>query len=320
VASYSRRLRHFLKQRLARPLFERFQRIGISVTPVHFYSEVPNIHRLRASTCWRRPYDLSAIPARNLEQQLALVQGWVDQANPGRGKRAYEQAINEQGAEGFGPVEARVLYGFVRRERPTRVIQIGCGVSTSIIMQASVDQNVAGAKGVLPTITCVEPYPSRFLRRLGEQGSIDLVTERAQDWDPTRALEELESGDLLFVDSTHTTVPGRVNRIILEWLPSLNQGVWVHFHDIYFPYDFEPGILSRSLFFPRESILLQAFLTCNYRFTVEVSLSLLHHERTEGLSSILGTEYRPRPMEDGLELRSDGHFPSSTYLRVVGQY
>src|SRR5215211_7782825 len=56
---------------------------------------------------------------------------------------------------------------------------------------------------------------------------------------PLMQLAALEPGDLLFVDSTHTVRPNsEVNLIVLEVLPRLPPGVFVHFHDIYFPYDY----------------------------------------------------------------------------------
>lgn len=312
-----RAAKDFVKRCLVRPAFEMFQRVGVNVTPAHFYSEIPRIAELRATTSWREPYDLSALHTRAYVEQLALLEKWLS-PHLARAVRddVWQRAIASQGSEGYGPVEAHVLYCFAAAERPRRVLQVGCGVSTAVLLQA-----LCGHAGTLqnsPEITCVEPFPSDYLHALDKEGRIDLVVEKAQDWDPSPNLAELREGDLLFVDSTHTTVPGSdANRIILEWLPSLSPGVWVHFHDIYFPYDYAPGILTRNLFFGRESLLLQAFLSCNRRFRVAASLSLLHHERQEALRNLLSEIYRPRAMNFGVEEGDDGHFPSSTYIRCV---
>lgn len=310
-----RRIRNLIKRRLVRPAFELFQRLGVNVTPVHFYSEIPNISELRSGDSWRRAYDLSSLPSRSPSEQLELLGEWLDphlwRAQEGR---IYEQAMSSEGSEGFGPVEAYVLYAFVIHHCPSRIVQVGGGVSTSIMLQALEQQDLSGGHDV--RLTCIEPFPSEFLRDLHNDGRIELVEERAQDLDAVALLGSCGAGDLLFVDSSHTTVPGSdVNRIILEWLPSLPPGVWIHFHDIYIPFDYAPGILTRNLFFHRESVLLQAFLTCNHRFQVELSLSLLHHRQQGRLKALLGAMYDPRPMRFGLEEDSDGHFPSSTYLR-----
>ena len=105
-------------------------------------------------------------------------------------------------------------------------------------------------------------------------------------------LTGLKPGDLLFVDSTHAVKPGGdVNYLILEVLPRLQAGVWVHFHDISFPYDYEPS-LFKTLFFWAESTLLQAFLACNPRYAIVLSLSMLHHARQTELKEILPS-YQP---------------------------
>jgi hypothetical protein len=55
--------------------------------------------------------------------------------------------------------------------------------------------------------------------------------------------------------------PGsEVNQIIPEVMPRLVSGVLVHFHDIYFPYDYARNLLSGDLFLPGESALLYALL------------------------------------------------------------
>jgi hypothetical protein len=163
----------------------------------------------------------------------------------------------------------------------------------------------------------VDPYPTPFLRRAAQEGRIRLVAEPAQ----AVAMDELlalPEGGLFFVDSTHTVQPGgEVNRIILEVLPRLPAGTHVHFHDIYFPYDYSTGVLH-ELFFHAESTLLHALLVHNARLSITASLSMLHHGRPADLQRYL-PRYEPRPCTLGIAAPgAPGHFPSSTYLRVSG--
>ncbi|HSQ03114.1 MAG TPA: hypothetical protein VLN59_03700, partial [Burkholderiales bacterium] len=121
---------------------------------------------------------------------------------------------------------------------------------------------------------------------------------------------------LFFVDSTHTLGPaGEVSRIILEMLPRLKAGAWVHFHDILFPYDYDRHILSESLFFQHESALLHGFLVGNQHYAIKASLSMLHYRKPRELATLL-PRYTPAGNDEGLHIRA-GHFPSSTYLSVV---
>jgi len=220
----------------------------------------------------------------------------------------YEGACRANGEMGYGPVEAEFLFCFVATKRPGTVIQIGAGVSTSVILQA------AEWSGITPRLVCIDPYPTGYLKALAAEGRIELLVQRAQDID-IPFYTGLEPGDLLFVDSTHVVGPGsEVNLLVLEVLPRLKKGVFAHFHDIYFPYDYAPHTLT-GLFFPVESCLLHAFLTNNSCWSIAVSLSMLHWGRPESLVALL-PQYRRAQMHDGLYAKRDpgGHFPTATYL------
>jgi predicted O-methyltransferase YrrM len=214
----------------------------------------------------------------------------------------------ENGEPGYGRVEADVLYSIVRTSKPSRIVQIGSGVSTAIMLAAAED---AGYK---PKLLSVDPFPTGYLQKAAAAGRIELLARpvEALGWEP---LLKLGQGDLFFVDSTHTLGPaGEVSRIILEMLPRLDTGVLVHFHDIYFPYDYPTDILDGALFFSHESPLLHAFLVNNPRFEITTSLSMLHHQRPMKLAELVGS-YMPRPMTHGLSA-GQGHFPSSLYVKV----
>lgn len=306
----SRRVRDFGKLGLRRA-FEVGQRLGVDVLPRHFYSEVPDLRELRARDDWKAPASMVGV-AGGVDAQLAFVADCCPAEVRERLKLGgiAEAAHDENGAPGFGPVEADFLHAFIVAKRPAKVVQVGCGVSTSIILSA------AAEAGYAPDVLCVEPYPTAFLRRASDERRIRLIPVKAQ----TVALDyliEVGEGGLLFVDSSHAVKPGsEVNRIVLEVLPRLAAGAFVHFHDIYFPYDYQPGILGEELFFSNESVLLQAYLTDNPRYEVAASLSWLHHERPAELASLL-PNYRPSSFDQGLRT-GPGHFPTSTYLRVLG--
>ena len=304
----SRGFRNAVKRSM-RLALEAGQRFGINITPRHFYSEVPDIREMRRTSGWRRPYALGAIRGAVLDDQLAFVRDCCERYREELHRhQVHEDACARNGEPGYGPIEAEFLYCFVRRHRPDRVIQVGAGVSTAVILAAADDE------GYAPNLTCIDPFPTRFLKGLADEGRVALISTRAQDVEPAE-MTSVGAGDLLFVDSTHTIRPGSdVCRIILEVLPRLGAGAWVHFHDIYLPYDYSPELLTTDLFFSRETVLLQAFLTNNMRFTVRAALSLLHHGRPEALREIL-PGYSPAPFEDGLRV-GEGHFPSALWMSV----
>ena len=219
----------------------------------------------------------------------------------------WERANARNRATGYGAVEAVVLFCFVRRQAPRRIVQIGAGTSTSVILDA--------AAGRPLSLMCVDPWPTVFLRDRSRTGDIELVTARAQDL-PLDRLCDLEHGDLLFIDSTHTVKPGsEVNWLVFEVLPRLKPGVWVHFHDIFWPYDYQHDLLDDALFFWLESVLLHAFMTGNIRFRTELCLSMIHHQHSDALRAVIPS-YAPLPMRDGLRASRRGDFPSATYIRA----
>jgi hypothetical protein len=253
------------------------------------------------------------VAGADIESQMSFLRACCLPPLPQRLRRGgiYEHACQENGEPGYGPVEAEFLLCYITTKRPNRIVQVGCGVSTAVILLAAKEADYK------PKIICVDPFPTRYLTRMAEQKLIELIPERAQEVD-LRILTSLDAGDLLFVDSTHAVrAGGEVNRIILEVLPRLPSGSFVHFHDIYFPYDYQSSILT-ELFFSGESTLLHAFLIDNKRYSIAVSLSMLHHASLRELKSVF-PNYRPAVMQYGLRTvgAGSGHFPSATYLSVL---
>lgn len=293
--------------------FVRAQKAGVNILPSHFYSSIPHISSLKKENYWRHPLSFVGVKGKEIEAQAECIKeictpGILNDMNK---KEINADAIRANGSyDGYGVIEGDFLYCFIRKMQPKKIIQIGCGVSTSIILTAAKDS------GYAPHIICVEPYPTGFLIELNRQNKITLLAERAQLTD-MNVLTDLNENDLFFVDSTHTVKAGsEVNRIILEVLPRLHPHVWIHFHDIYFPYDYRRNILNGDLFFWGESTLLHAFLINNANVQIKVSLSMVHYEKPEILSQYFN-RYEPQNNEYGLQGKGGKHFPCSIFLKTV---
>lgn len=310
MTTYVRRLKN-LSKRALRGGFELGQRFGVDILPRHFYSEIPGMPTLRSTTMWRAPRSMLGIRG-DIDAQLQ----WVDQCTERyrhnlRAFQIHENAVRMNGSdEGYGEVEADFLYCFVRSIRPQKIVQIGCGVSTAVCLMAAADE------GYSPEITCIEPYPTEFLRRENTAGKLRLVPKKVEEVG-AQCGASLTPGDLFFVDSSQTLAPaGEVNIILLEAMPRIAEGVYVHFHDIHFPYDYGPDTLSSALFFWHETALLYAFLLMNDRFEIAASLSMLHHMRLDELVRFFPA-MQPMEFDEGLT-RNSGHYPSSIFQRRVG--
>lgn len=288
------------------------QRLGVDLTPHHFYSNTPDLRVLRASDHWRTPRSMTGVRGADTAEQAAVLKGWVcpEISEYLRAHDVHGDACAENGAVGYGRTEADLLYAFAAARRPARVVQVGSGVSTAVLLRSKHEH------GLDTDIVCVDPYPTAFLRYAARRGLITLIEQPAQ----VVALETftaLGDGDLLFIDSTHTVKVGsEVNRLLLEVVPALPAGVSVHVHDVYFPFDHAPTVLDGDLFFWNESVLLHALLVDNARLSIEVSMSMLHHDDPTALARVF-PRYRPCATPDGLAAAdAEGDFPSAIYLRT----
>jgi predicted O-methyltransferase YrrM len=309
--SLRRKIRNSLKA-ASRRVFHLGQRLGVDITPRHFYSPVPDIRALRRSTAWRAPRTMAGVAgAADVDAQLQFVRACCPDETRGRVKveELIAYGTRENGEVGYGPIETAFLYCFVATRRPRRIVQVGAGYSTAIILRA------AREAGHRVEVVAIDPFPTDYLRRGGQSGTIRLIAQPAQEVD-LGVLTDLGGGDVLFIDSTHAVKPGgEVNRIVLEVLPRLRKGTFVHFHDIFFPYDYHRSVFT-ELYFPQESTIVHAYLADNPRYTIRASLSMLHYARPRELQALF-PEYRPAQNADGLQVSPDGHFPSALYLEVV---
>jgi hypothetical protein len=129
---------------------------------------------------------------------------------------------------------------------------------------------------------------------------------------------QLRSGDILFIDSSHTVKAGSdVNYLFLEVLPRLNAGVIVHVHDIFFPFDYRRDWIMEKFRFWSEQYLLQAFLMFNFEFKVLMANSYLNHYHLPDLKAAfpnlhdwIGGSFwmrRKLPGASGTPQKSDDH-------------
>lgn len=159
-------------------------------------------------------------------------------------------------------IDAHVYYAFIRHHKPKRITEIGAGNSTLLAAAAGM-QNLSET-GRAPWLIAIEPFPGPVLRE-GFPGLSQLVESRVQDVSMD-LFKSLESGDILFIDSSHVLrAGGDVQIEYLEILPRLAPGVLVHVHDISLPKPY-PRVYFENQLYWNEQYLLQAFLAFNSRF------------------------------------------------------
>ncbi len=296
-------------------------RIGVHVIPVHYFSEIPNILELeKIKNVWAKKSDLPGLSINLDEQVNNLRTICLNYRSEYVGNKVFKEAISKMAMLEYGYIEAQALHSVIRYYKPRKIIEIGSGIST-YCMLAALDLNKRET-GQNAELTCIEPYRSDRLKTLI---GIKLIPEIVQSI-PFEVFTELQAGDMLFIDSSHTVRPGGdVNYLILEVLPRLRKGVIVQFHDIFLPYDYQPNILQ-SFFHWTETSLLRAFLIFNERVKIIFCLTQLHFDRGGALKEVF-PEYNPTSNVDGLqdprhkpfersELLINLHYPSSIYIKM----
>ncbi|MFC2066349.1 class I SAM-dependent methyltransferase [Chloroflexota bacterium] len=292
-------------------------RAGIHVLPVHYYSSVPNILELqRTRSIWAKKSELPGISIDLDEQVNNLKTICLSYRDEYVGNKVYQEGVSKGFGPGYGWIEAQALHAVIRYYKPRRIIEVGSGAST-YCMSAALEMN-KNETGQTSQITAIEPYPSDRLRALP---GIKLIPQKVQTV-PLQVFADLEQGDMLFIDSSHTVKPGSdVNYLILEVLPRLNKGVIVHIHDIFLPYDYDRSVLQ-TFFHWTETSLLRAFLIFNDKVKIVFCLSYLHYDRRSVLKEVF-PEYDPQLDIDGLRDEKykpfeepPQHFPASIYLQM----
>jgi Methyltransferase domain len=177
------------------------------------------------------------------------------------------------------PTDAEFLYNIVRRFKPRRIIEVGCGHSTLLALQA---ERVNQGEDVSRRCDhiCIEPYEMPWLEKLG----IRVIRSKVEDV-PVALFDELEAGDILFIDSSHMIRPqGDVLFEFLQILPILRPGVLVHVHDVFSPRDYPREWIYDQHLQWNEQYLLEAFLSFNRQYRVIGAVNLLKKEHEKELA------------------------------------
>lgn len=229
-------------------------RWGYHIRPIHYYEPLPDFRSITAEQINRR----RTFPGIDFkwDEQLTLVNELA----------AYSDELRELQFDFdnvfFNGFDAAVYYSLIRHLQPERIVEIGGGYSTQIANKA-LTRNGRGK------LTCIEPYPEERLN--GAKLNIELITKRVEEID-TDFFSGLKANDILFIDSSHTVKFGSdVCFEFLEVLPSLKPGVWIHVHDIFFPHDYPEEWLIKRRQAWNEQYLLEAFLSFNSRFSVQLA-------------------------------------------------
>lgn len=228
----------------------------------HFYS--PVVGHADMALHAKRPKDLPAIDLNRAGQEellrVLLDYGFKPQ------RYSSEQAP-------FGNVDALILSGILQHFRPGRVIEIGSGYSTAVMLDVA-DQGQLDVE-----ITCIEPDIRRLqtLLQPGDEKRLTMIERPVQHVDPT-IVDTLTAHDVLFIDSSHVAKAGSdVCYEIFYLLPRLPIGALVHVHDIFHDFDYPESWVREGRSW-NEGYLIHAFLMFNASWEVLIFNNWLAHK------------------------------------------
>lgn len=258
---------------------------GAGVFPAgHYYSPIPDMNEVSRDVARifpdSLPRELPGI-AINEGRQLALL----------RALRPFmaEAPFPEEKTDGiryyyanefYSYTDALFLYGMIRRLQPRRIVEVGSGFSSCVMLDT-----IERFMNHSAECTFVEPFPGRLKAVIRPTDRIHLLEQRVQDVDP-RIFSTLESGDILFIDSTHVAKAGSdVNYYLFEIFPRLASGVIIHIHDVFYPFEYPRSWLLKGIYW-NENYLLRAFLADNPCYEILLMsnyLGTFHRDALEAL-------------------------------------
>jgi hypothetical protein len=248
----------------------------------HYYSPIPvieEVERRKAAVFDRGRRDVPGVDLRDAAQ-LALLRQLEPFARelPFPLERSPECRywLNNK----FYPyADGVTYYALLRHARPRRVMEVGSGFSSAVCL----DTNDRYFEGQIEC-TFIDPDTCRLDELLSEadRRRVTVLPRLVQDV-PLDEFRRLEAGDVLFLDSSHVGKVGSdVNHLFFEVLPALKAGVYIHLHDVFYPFEYPEAWIYGGRAW-NEAYLLRAFLQFNDAFQLVLWPDYLNRFHSEAL-------------------------------------
>jgi hypothetical protein len=288
-------LRMFLKAFESRP--ELAEAAGFHVHPRRFDSPLPLMEEIDV-TKLTKPRNLPGIDLRvpsalELVAKLRPFAGELDPIPYAQSDRSSPFCFSKEFIESFPDFDAAILYSLLRHLKPRRYVELGCGFS-SYVSSHALQRN--DQEGIACDAVYADPEPRLPMSQVLTYGR--LMQKRVQDL-PMELFTQLQADDVLFIDTSHVLkIQSDVEHELVRILPSLAPGVWIHFHDIFTPYDYPADWVQRPLRLScNEQYGVECLLSGGNRYEIEIPL---HYLVRENLATM--KEFFPRGQSRGHSL------------------
>jgi len=161
--------------------FKIWEKRGYHITPIHFYSPIPDTRELNNEVFKRRSTLKGIKINEKMQLELLAIFSKAYKVEYDRFPREKTSAPNDFYLENgvFGSVDAEMLYFFVRYFKPRMIYEVGSGFSTLLFAKAIL-QNKEDSPLASCSLYSFEPYPGEMLKK-GFPGLTKLVEKKVQD-------------------------------------------------------------------------------------------------------------------------------------------
>lgn len=248
--------------------------------PGHFYSPIPDFSEIveKAGDIFERTADNILSIRLDRDLQIELLEGLAVFYN----EMPFPEEKTEKSKyyldnKWFSYGDGITLYSFIRYFRPKKVIEVGSGFSSAVMLETN--KRFLGNR---IDLVFIEPHPERLFGLLDSEGRdrCTVIEEEIQKV-PIDLFLGLSENDFLFIDSSHVVKIGSdVLHIFANILPQLKNGVIVHFHDILWPFEYPRNWIENGKAW-NEAYFIRAFLQYNEAFQVIYFNSFLENHYKE---------------------------------------
>jgi len=255
--------------------------------PGHFYSPVVDTADAHVITAVRErlqapmPAGIDLAGPRMLEMMRLLARHTARFTFPRHRQEPYRFYFDNPF---FGPHDASALFSMLLAFRPKRVIEVGCGHSSCLLL----DTNEMFFHNAIQ-LTLIDPSLEDVRSLFGYKGAgtAHLYAQKLQDV-PLSVFEALEANDILFLDSSHVCKTGSdVNRYVFHILPLLKPGVLIHIHDILYPFEYPESWVIEERRSWNEAYVVRAFLQYNASFEIVYWTNFVWHHFQDDLRTLM---------------------------------
>lgn len=255
------------KLELLRQAFINRKQYKTWVPPGHYYSPIASLQEIRSNEDRIFGIIEKEIPGIDLceAEQIDLLNQfgkYYAELPFGSYKQANLRYFFEN--QSYSYSDAIFLYCMIRHIRPKKIVEVGSGYSSCAILDTNelfFDNKIS--------CTFIDPYPKLLLSLINDSDKdrIEIIPKRLQDIGVEK-FSILSAEDMIIIDSTHVSkVDSDVNYIFFKLLPHITPGIYIHFHDIFYPFEYPKEWIYEGKAF-NEDYILRAFLQHNKAFKI----------------------------------------------------